>query len=287
MTPIVYFNGVFIPEPEAHVAVDDGGWLHGAGLFETMRAQHGRVFRLDAHHVRLERSAATLLGANDLGVLPDPEAYAELLDRNRLESARIRLTVAAGSMRSGLGAVVPSFTVCATAAPLAAPLPGLYAKGVVVALCDHRVSPSDPIAGHKTTCYLPRLVGLRRAREAQCFDALWFTTANRLAEGSITNVFVAKDGVLKTPSLDTPVLPGIARSVVLELAGTLETKVEETALTVNDLLDADEVLLTNSIIQVMPVIRVERHDIREGRVGPLAGRLLEAYRAYVAKECGR
>ncbi|UCE61805.1 MAG: aminotransferase class IV, partial [Phycisphaerales bacterium] len=139
----------------------------------------------------------------------------ELLQRNELATARVRLTVSAGSMQA-TPEEDPPLTVCATASPLSPPSTQLYETGVPVVICGFRQSPSDPLAGHKTTAYLGRLLGLRHARCARCYEALWFTTANRLAEGSISNVFVVKDRVLKTPPLDTPVLPGIARGVVLD-----------------------------------------------------------------------
>ena len=161
-----------------------------------------------------------------------------------------------------------------------------YERGVHVAICTFRVSPSDPLAGHKTTSYLPRLLALRDAQQARCVEALWFTTANRLAEGSISNVWIVRDGVLKTPPLDTPVLPGLARGVVLEIAKEIGIETRSCPLTIDDLLDADEVLLSNAIMQVMPVIRVERRDIGTARVGPIAKRLLEEYRRLVRRECG-
>ncbi len=155
-----------------------------------------------------------------------------------------------------------------------------------VMVSTFRQSPDDPIAGHKTTAYLPRLLALREAQHARCMEAIWFTTGNTLAEGSISNVFTVRDDMLSTPPLDTPVLPGIARGVVLELAARLGLKAREAALTIDDLLDADEVFLTNAIMQVMPVVRVEMHDIGKGTVGPVAKRLGEAYREVVRKECG-
>ena len=117
-------------------------------------------------------------------------------------------------------------------------------------------------------------------------ETIWFTTANRLAEGSISNVFIVQGKTLKTPPLDTPVLPGIARSVVMELAGEESMKTQQCPLTIDDLLDADEVFLTNAIMQVMPVTRVEKHDIGSGGVGPVARKLLAAYRERVQQECG-
>jgi branched-chain amino acid aminotransferase len=286
VTPMVLFNGRLLPETDAAVGIDDGGWLHGAGLFETMRAEHGSVFRLEAHMERLMRSAAKLLRPLARESLPSENDLRELLERNRLESARVRLTVSAGAMRADPGNGETKLTLCVTASELA-PYPGrLYETGVNVVLSDFRQSPSDPVAGHKTTSYLPRLLALRKAQQARGMEAFWFTTDNRLAEGSISNVFVVSKGVLKTPPLDTPVLPGIARAVVIEIAQKDALETHECALTIDDLLDADEVFLTNTIMQVMPVIRVEKHAIGDARPGPVTKRLRGEYARIIRKECG-
>lgn len=128
-------------------------------------------------------------------------------------------------------------------------------------------------------------MGLRDAQRANCLEAIWFNVHNRLAEGSISNVFLVKDGALKTPPLDTPVLPGIARAVILELARRSGMEVAEAALALDDLLAADEVFLTNVIMQIMPVVRVEKHEVGHGRVGPIASQLREDFRNLVRKEC--
>jgi branched-chain amino acid aminotransferase len=285
LTQTVYLNGQFISEHDAKVSIRDGGWLHGAGLFETMRAENGRVFRLETHMQRLCRSASKLLTPIEPENLPSATAVRELLKRNDLGSARVRLTVTAGSMHTDLHADTPSLTVCVTAARLFPYPRELYDTGASVVICDYRTSPSDPLAGHKSTAYLPRLLGLRDAQRARCLEALWFTTANRLAEGSISNVFIVRDGTLKTPPLDTPVLPGIARSEVLDIAQTLGIDAHETPIGIDDLLDADEVLLTNTMMMVMPVVRVERHNIADGRVGPMAKKLVDEFRNRIRKEC--
>lgn len=286
MTATVYLNGDFVTERDAVVSVYDGGWLHGAGLFETMRAENGCVFRLESHIERLRRSASKLLTDIQRDALPAPGVFTELLERNGVKTARVRMTVSAGSMHPGPVTQSPDLTVCVTAAGLSGYPTRLYESGALVIISDFRLSPSDPIAGHKTTGFLPRLLSLRRAQQARCLEALCFTTANRLAEGSISNVFIVHQGVLKTPPLDTPVLPGIARGIVLEIARDSGIEAQQCPLTVDDLLDADEVLLTNAIMQVMPVVRVEKHDIRDGRVGEIAKKLLTEYRKRVKKECG-
>ncbi len=287
MTPLFFLNGQIVTESEASVSVFDGAFLHGAGLFETMYAENGRVFRLEAHMERLLRSSGRLLAPIQRNTLPDSDSFQELLTRNALREARIRLTVSAGSMRDEPPDETPHLTVCATASSMNPYPESSYTRGVDVIVCSVRSSPTDPLAGHKTTSYLPRLLGLREAQQARCVEAIWFTTNHQLAEGSISNVFVIRNRVVKTPPLDTPVLPGITRAAILEIAPRCGFSVEEAPLTIDDLLDADEVFLTNQIMQVMPVVRVEAREIGDGSVGAITRRLLNEYRLLVSKECGK
>ncbi len=285
MAEIVYLNGRFLPRQEATVSVYDGGWLHGAGLFETMRAHRGTVFRLDAHLDRLMDSSAKVLCPIERPDLPLTKDFQRLLRENQLTDARVRLTVTAGSMLDQPPGERPTITVCVTASACTAYPPELYANGMAVALSRFRQSSTDPLAGHKTTNYLPRLLALREAQRHHCGEALWFTPENLLAEGSISNVFLVKGGVVKTPPRDTPVLPGITRTVILELCREKGIKADESPLNINDLLDADEIFVTNSGMEVMPVIRVEKRDIGAGHPGPVARELLDLYRAQVETEC--
>jgi branched-chain amino acid aminotransferase len=285
MTTIAYLNGRYIPESEAAISASDGAFLHGAGLFETMRAENGCVFRLERHLDRLQRSAAALLKPIERSELPDEDVFVELLKRNEMLTARVRLTVTPGPMRSRTEGPAPPLNVLISATKLAGYPPEQYRIGVAVVVCPFKQSPSDPLAGHKTTAYLPRLLGLRQAQRVGCMEALWFTTENCLAEGSISNVFIVTKGTLRTPPLETPVLPGIARATALEIAAEAGIPTKEEPLDINDLLDADEVILTNAVMQVMPVIKVEKHDIDAGRPGPIAQQLLEAYRVLVKREC--
>jgi branched-subunit amino acid aminotransferase/4-amino-4-deoxychorismate lyase len=291
MSQVVFLNGSFLPAVEAQISVWDGGWLHGAGLFETMRARYGRIFRLGAHLDRLMGSAQKLLFPLERSDLPLTSDFAALLERNELTDARVRLTMTAGPMidrDSGDSPPEndhPGLTVCATVTPFA-PYPRQFAQqGMTVAISLFKVSPDDPLAGHKCTSYLPRLLALRYAHARQCHEALWFTTGNVLSEGSISNVFVVRAGRLQTPPLDTPVLPGITRAAVLELAKAAGLEADEKPLTINDLLDADEVFLTNSIMEVMPVCRVEKREIGNGQPGPVTKRMREDDQSLVEKEC--
>ncbi len=290
MSRFILLNDEIVRAEDALLSVSDGGFLHGAGLFETMRAEHGRVFRLEAHLARLMNSAGTLLSPIARDSLPTADDLTRLLSLNELRSARIRLTLSsgptAGPPANQNHAAEPTATVCVTAVPLEDYPAAFYERGVGVIVSRFRQSAADPLAGHKCTSYLGRLLALRDAQRAGCAEALWFTPQNLLAEGSITNVFIVKGGELVTPPLDTPVLPGIARAVVIERARGAGIAVRERPVNINDLLDADEVFLTNAIMRVMPVVRVEKRDIRDGRPGALSQRLLDSYRTCVQDECG-
>src|SRR5688572_7621565 len=277
--PTVWLNGAFVDEAEASVSLRDTGLLHAAGVFTTMRANGGRVFRLDAHLQRLRASCEALF----IPLLPKDEALAsavdELLKRNELTDARLRLTVTRGmAEQDPIHGLRLTPTVFLTAAPLE-PYPAeYYAKGLtVVLLDDQKLNPYDVQAGHKTLNYLSRLAALRSANQRGAGEALWFSVHNFLQSGSISNVFLVKDGMILTPPTNvelrdaelaktiaypkSDVLPGVTRAAVMELARDANLPVKLAAITVNDLLEADELFLTNSIMQVMPVCRIERKPI--------------------------
>lgn len=281
MSENVYLNGRIVDASQASVSVTNPSLLQGVGLFETLRAYGGRPFRLDRHIERLLASAAKFhLPVGDVAGLI-PEAVREVLDANELSDARIRVTVTPPPP----DAASPQAVLLVTGQPVAGYSPELYEKGMAVLVCtDYRQSVHDPLAGHKTTSYFSRMAVLRIAHERGCQESLWFTPANHLAEGCISNVFLVHDGTLRTPPLDTPVLPGVTRAAVLELAKEQNIPDDESTCGINDLLDADEVFLTNAIMELMPVTRIERKAIKDEKPGPVTRQLLAAYRALVLND---
>ncbi len=274
MNAMVYLNGEVLELAEAKVAASNPGLLHGVGLFETLRSYAGRPFRLDAHLERMRRSAETLNMPLGNTLERVAEAIGMVLQANELSEARIRFTVTPPSAHDAAG----ENTLLVAAEQILGYPPELYQKGMTVFICtNYRQSVQDPLAGHKTLSYLPRLIALRDAQNRHCGEALWFTPENLLAEGCISNVFLVKGGRLRTPPLDTPILPGVTRAAVLDLAEEEGIVAEQDRLTINDLLDADEVFLTNSIMEVMPVTRVERRGIGDEKPGPITQKLTEAY----------
>jgi len=160
-----------------------------------------------------------------------------------------------------------------------------YKNGVLVVLCPFRQNVIGPTVGHKTTSYFARMVALDLARQKRAAEALWFTVDNRLAEGCVSNVFLVKKSVLYTPSLNTPVLPGVARKAVCRLAAENSVELVEKDLYIDDVLEADEILMTNVIMQVMPVRRVEKHVVGTGDVGEVTKKLARSFDEFVKGQC--
>ncbi len=275
MAEMVFLNDSLIDVAEARISATDSGFLHGAGLFETMRSRRGVVFRLEDHLNRLLASARALS-------LPQPyektylaAATAKVLEANQWTEARLRLTLTKGPLVTPEQQRRPTLLITATEFR---PYPTEYYRtGVLVTVCPFRQNVTDPTCGHKTTSYYPRLLALDLAHQQRAAEALWLTTDNRLAEGCVSNIFLVKNSILYTPSLETPVLPGIARRTIRQLAQRQSIELAEKDLSLADVLEADEVFLTNVIMEVLPVTGVEKHTIGDGKVGPAAKKLREGF----------
>jgi len=287
----VFLNDKIVAADKAAVPVTDSSYLYGIGLFETMRAVNGTVFRLADHLRRLNQSAEALGIVNQYADEQLTEAVARTLEANKLTDARLRVQISNGPIQipknspsaKGEGASsqqVPSAStnLLITAAPFS-PYPAeYYEKGVRVTLSNYRQNAHDPFAGHKTTCYGPRLTALKDAHQKLAAETLWFTTENLLAEGSVSNVFLVKGGQLYTPPVQTPVLPGIARKTVIELAEAADIPCHEQPLAIDDLLAADEVFLTNVIMEVLPVTAIEAHTVGTAKPGPVTTQLISTFK---------
>ncbi len=287
MNEFVHLNGSIVPAAEAKVSAFDAGFTHAAGLFETLRAYHGRVMRLADHLDRLADSAAALDMRIDVDRPAIEQAVADLLAANDLRDARLRLVMTPGDVpRPAPAAPAPAEpTTFLSASPVHAYPAELYAIGMRVCISPYRQNRLDPLAGHKTLGYFPRLLAMKDAADRQCNEALWFTTDNLLAEGSACNVFIANGEALATPPVNTPVLPGTVRKAVIEMAEANEIPIEQRSINIDELLAATEVFLTGSILEIMPVTAIEKHTVGQGAPGEMAQRLRGLYAKFVAREC--
>ena len=285
---LVYLNGRIVPAREARVSVYDQGLLYGYGLFETMRAYGGRVFRASEHLERLADSARDL--DLPLGGRLDELANAvdETVAANRLADARIRLTVTAGDSASGPALPASSDpTVLVTASPLppADSRDRDYERGWRVVAASRARQSRSVTAAHKTLSYLENLVARAEAAGEGADEALILNERGCLSEGAMANVFVVKDGRLLTPATDCGLLEGVTRRAVINLAETRMTVAEEW-IPLDHALEADEIFVTNSVIEIMPVTEIGGRVIGGGAPGEVTRAVTRDYRRLVAEELG-
>ena len=296
----VYLNGKFVDASRARLSVFDASLQHAVGLFETLRAFGGEVFRLQAHIERLITSARQLGLSDRLRPGPLAEAVRATLEKNNLTDARIRLTVTGGDLgpiapttarRSGKKHQ-PGVLIIATE-PTVYP-ESLFTDGAPVVIADPKANPFDPLASHKSLNYWVRLQTLAQAAAAKAAESLWFMVTNHLCGGAVSDALLIKDGQLYTPivrgeepegSIPSPVLPGVTRAAVIELAESMDLPIHHKMLTINDVLEADELMLTNSSWLILPVVRVEKETIGDGKVGPITQQLRQRLLQTITDEC--
>jgi len=285
MAEKVFLNDKLVDGDKACISVKDGGFLYGAGLFETMRGYDGVVFGLVDHLDRLFFSAKALSIEHNYDRKFITDAVYKVLKANKLTDARLRLTLTSGPMAESDKERRATLLIAATKLQ---PYPAEYYKnGVLVVLCPYRQNPFEPIYRHKTINYFSRMIALSLAHRKRAAEALWFSVDNRLAEGCISNVFLVKDSTLFTPPIETPILAGVTRKTICQIALRNSIKFVERDLSIDDLLSADEVFLTNVIMQVMPVVGVEKHTVGQGKVGPMTKRLMKCFGDFVKESCGQ
>ncbi|MFP3937082.1 MAG: aminotransferase class IV [Phycisphaerae bacterium] len=288
MSENVYLNGNVIPRGEAKVSAFDAGLLHGASAFTTMLARAGRVFRLQRHLHRLMHTVSVLDLRTDATAENLEKAVYQLLSANELSDARVRVTLTPGAVgRMGEGEQDEPPTTLITAEPLPEYPSEWYEKGIGVVISPFKQLAGDPAFGFKTGCYMPRVLARKEAAAKGYDEALWFTTENLLAEACFCNVFLVREGEVRTPPVGTPVLPGVVREAVIELCEQLDLPCDADApLTIDDVLAAEEIFLTSSTAGIRPVARVEKHPVGDDKPGVIARKLMEAYEQLLVSECG-
>jgi len=284
MAEIIYLNGRLIPRSKAQLSPFDHGFLYGYGLFETMRAYDGHIFRLDRHLTRLRHSAESIGLAKRLTAFDLEAACTKTLEANKLKDARLRLTVSAGE-----GDMTPDPDTCSnptiliTARNLVPLPPEKYESGFKAALSYLRRNTQSPLSRLKSTCYMENILARMAARAAGYDEAILLNEQDYLAEGSTTNIFLVSKGELVTPSLESGVLSGITREAVLEIAQAANIKTQERQVELKELIEAEEAFITNSVLELMPLTWFEGKPIGTGKPGQLTKELLAAYRKLVDK----
>lgn len=282
-------NGELVEREDATVSVTDRGFRYGDAAFETLRAYGGHVFRWQSHATRLDATCRSIGLDHDLDDGDLRARIYETLHANELEDAYIRLSITRGPQAGGLD---PKPTQDPTVVVVVKELPrggtqgrDVWERPAELETVEVQRTPSEVIpASAKTHNYLNGILARRElsdgADEAMMCDSNGF-----VAEGVTSNLFFASDGTLHTPSLDCPVLPGITRKTILELAESEGIPVESDAYDPSCFYHADEVFCTNTTWEIRPVMRVD--DSKFDAPGPITSTLTTAMNARIEKECYR
>lgn len=284
----VYLNGKIVVEDKACVSVFDRGFNYGDGVFETIKAVNGRPAFLEEHTERL-KSGVQAIGMTIKsveGLINDLKTgiVEKLLQRNGVTTgdAYVRITVTRGVGGSGHTPpkTVKPTTVIVTRKLETGPIEMLKKNGVRAVILT---GPVPAFPGIKTINFLPNILGKMTALKNRAFEGIFTGEGSTVLEGTSTNVFMVSGGFIKTPplgeGLTSPVLPGVTRAVVLDIASEEGFKTREEAFTTDELLACDEAFLTNSILEVVPLVKVGATKIGSGGPGKVTGLVQRALKA--------
>jgi len=278
----VFLNGQIVPEEQAAISVFDRGFLYGDGLFATMRVFNGRVFRWGQHWERLQR------GADFLGIkIPfSREALGksamELIERNRMPDALLRLTLSRGVGVRGYSAKGAERPVVVMSLHAAQAIDLANRPRWKLATSSVRVPADDLIALHKTCNKLPQIMARMEAEAQGADEALLLNTDGEVAEAASSNLFWCEGGAVCTTPLATGILAGVTRAVVIELCRTLEMPVREKRIKPDELRKADGVFLTMSSLGIVEIASLDGRTLARSAN---TEKIRQAYEQTLLKEC--
>ena len=282
----IYLDGKYVTSEEAKVSVFDHGLLYGDGVFEGIRVYNGRIFRLDQHLDRLFNSAKAIMLQIPLTREHLVEACCETCRQNKLKDGYIRLVVTRGVGYLGLNPFrCKNPTVFIIADRIELYPEEVYRKGLkLITASTQRTNPAAMSPSIKSLNYLNNILAKIEAVNAGTFEAIMLNAQGHVAECTGDNIFIVRGGKLETPPVSAGALIGITRQVVIELAAKRKIAVGEPNLTRYDLSTADEVFLTGTAAEIVPVSSIDGRIIGSGRPGRLTLKLTEDFRKLTRSE---
>jgi len=277
-------DGERMPSAGAHISARDRGLTLADGVFETMKAHNGKVFRLEQHLTRIERALRVL----EIPVPVDLRDWVDIAIRAaHAADASIRLTVTRGVGPGGVTTPAdPVPTAIVTVAPPPAFGSAIYEAGLTARVASGRRNEHSMTAGLKTLSYTESIAAMLEARRDGSDEALFLDTAGHCSEASASNFFAVIDGQLTTPPTACAALPGITRAAVIELAAGMGLAVDDRPLDPARLKFATEAFLTSSLRGIAPLVRLDGVPIGRGKPGAVTSQVMTAYADLVARECG-
>ncbi len=288
MFEYIYINGRLFLSAMAKIPVSDRGFAFGDGLFETLRSYRGNIFMFSRHLDRLFGSLRALRFEYSFDRDHIREAVEKTLKKNRLlaSDAYIKIMVTRGEHTGDFsfsGKYDASLIIITK--KLQVPPHAFYSRGVgIVSSTIKRISTRNPAYTHKLMNYFENLYAKNEALLKNVYEAFFLTDDKLVLEGAVTNIFIVRGRTVYTPSLSQNILPGVTRGIVTGLCRENDIKVREKKLYYRDLIDAREVFLTNSVIEILPVKKVDIHSVRGPVPGDITSRLVNLYRLAVLKD---
>ncbi len=281
----IYLNGQLVGKEQAVVSVFDHGLLYGDGVFEGIRVYGGKVFLLKDHIDRLYESAKAIRLEIPISPAAMIQATNDTVAANGIGDGYVRLIVTRGAGSLGLDirrTSHPQIIIIADTITLYPP--EIYENGMnLITASTIRNHPAACPARIKSLNYLNNILAKIEGTDAGTVEALMLNHKGEVAECTGDNIFILKNGVLKTPSPDAGILEGITRNAVLQLAREAGILTQETTLIRHDLYVADEMFLTGTAAEVVPVVSLDGRKIGDGKPGPITRRLLELFHEFTRR----
>ncbi|HBN78239.1 MAG TPA: branched-chain-amino-acid transaminase [Planctomycetaceae bacterium] len=267
----IYLNGQLVSKDEAKISVFDHGLLYGDGIFEGIRIYNRKVFLLEEHIERLYESAHAIRLTIPLSPAEMTKAVEETVAANELVDGYIRLVITRGSGSLGLDIRRTSDPQVIIIADKISLYPEeLYEQGLkIITASTIRNHPQALSPRIKSLNYLNNILAKIEGSDAGCLEAVMLNHKGEVAECTGDNIFIVKNGVLKTPSTDAGILDGITRRAVLRLAREAKLEIMETTMTRHELYVSDECFLTGSAAEVIAVVELDGRLIGDGKPGPV------------------
>jgi branched-chain amino acid aminotransferase len=277
-----FLNGKIISDTEGHISLRDRGFLYGDGIFETLRSYNRIPFKLAEHLERLHSSAGKLKIPFEYTIKELSKNVKELVKINNILDAYIRITLSRGIGNNGLGINDNSeSTLLIQNKPFMPYERKLYKKGMSLTISRARRSTSCPISCHKTTNLLTSILLKEEVKEKSAHEAIVLNTDGYVAECIVSNIFIVDSRKVITPSLDTNILPGITRKIVLDICTNNNISVSEDRFRIETLIKADEMFITNSLMEIMPIAKVDGNKIGKTMPGEVTTQLMSAYKSLI------
>jgi branched-chain amino acid aminotransferase len=279
----IYINGKIVSEASATISVFDRSYLYGEGAFETMRAYKGRPAFCDMHYHRLKNNCEKLKIELPLDEYAFEHAVVKTINVNKLKDAYVRVTVSPVGMSMGISRPPKlSTNLVIIARPFKGRPESTYADGATLVMVESVYADDPEMAEIKSTNYLTKMLARMEVSEKKADEGIFVNRKGLILEATAANLFIVKNECLITPPLVDGCLPGITRWVVMGLAENLHVPVEEASLRPQDLKDADEIFITGSTSEVLPVREVRGITRKKETPGAITMRLMRAYKELVS-----